>query len=296
MEDRVVEFIEYIEFERSYSIHTVKNYELDLYEFIEYLKTEKINKLDKVDYQVIRKYLSYLHDKDIKNKSISRKVSSLRSFFKYLKNNDYIKDNPTILISNPKLEKRLPKFLYYNDLDKILNNFNLESIYEIRDYFILELLYSTGIRVSELINIKLKDINKYNREIRILGKGNKERIVLYGKVCAEKMDFYLNESRVHLNKVGSEYLLLNKNGNKLTTRYIEDMVNRVCLRSGIKEKVTPHTLRHTFATHMLNEGADLKTVQELLGHSNLSATGIYTHVSNERLRQVYLNSHPRAKK
>lgn len=296
MEDRVVEFIEYIEFERSYSIHTVKNYELDLYEFIEYLKTEKINKLDKVDYQVIRKYLSYLHNKDIKNKSISRKVSSLRSFFKYLKNNDYIKDNPTILISNPKLEKRLPKFLYYNDLDKILNNFNLESIYEIRDYFILELLYSTGIRVSELINIKLKDINKYNREIRILGKGNKERIVLYGKVCAEKMDFYLNESRVHLNKVGSEYLLLNKNGNKLTTRYIEDMVNRVCLRSGIKEKVTPHTLRHTFATHMLNEGADLKTVQELLGHSNLSATGIYTHVSNERLRQVYLNSHPRAKK
>lgn len=296
MEDRVVEFIEYIEFERSYSIHTVKNYELDLYEFIEYLKTEKINKLDKVDYQVIRKYLSYLHDKNIKNKSISRKVSSLRSFFKYLKNNDYIKDNPTILISNPKLEKRLPKFLYYNDLDKILNNFNLESIYEIRDYFILELLYSTGIRVSELINIKLKDINKYNREIRILGKGNKERIVLYGKVCAEKMDFYLNESRVHLNKVGSEYLLLNKNGNKLTTRYIEDMVNRVCLRSGIKEKVTPHTLRHTFATHMLNEGADLKTVQELLGHSNLSATGIYTHVSNERLRQVYLNSHPRAKK
>ena len=289
MEDRVVKFIEYIEFERSYSIHTVKNYELDLYEFIEYLKTEKINKLDKVDYQVIRKYLSYLHDKDIKNKSISRKVSSLRSFFKYLKNNDYIKDNPTILISNPKLEKRLPKFLYYNDLDKILNNFNLESIYEIRDYFILELLYSTGIRVSELINIKLKDINKYNREIRILGKGNKERIVLYGKVCAEKMDFYLNESRVHLNKVGSEYLLLNKNGNKLTTRYIEDMVNRVCLRSGIKEKVTPHTLRHTFATHMLNEGADLKTVQELLGHSNLSATGIYTHVSNERLRQVYLN-------
>lgn len=296
MEDRVVEFIEYIEYERSYSIHTVKNYELDLYEFIEYLKTEKINKLDKVDYQVIRKYLSYLHDKDIKNKSISRKVSSLRSFFKYLKNNDYIKDNPTILISNPKLEKRLPKFLYYNDLDKILNNFNLESIYEIRDYFILELLYSTGIRVSELINIKLKDINKYNREIRILGKGNKERIVLYGKVCAEKMEFYLNESRVHLNKVGSEYLLLNKNGNKLTTRYIEDMVNRVCLRSGIKEKVTPHTLRHTFATHMLNEGADLKTVQELLGHSNLSATGIYTHVSNERLRQVYLNSHPRAKK
>ena len=296
MEDRVVEFIEYIEFERSYSIHTVKNYELDLYEFIEYLKTEKINKLDKVDYQVIRKYLSYLHNKDIKNKSISRKVSSLRSFFKYLKNNDYIKDNPTILISNPKLEKRLPKFLYYNDLDKILNNFNLESIYEIRDYFILELLYSTGIRVSELINIKLKDINKYNREIRILGKGNKERIVLYGKVCAEEMDFYLNESRVHLNKVGSEYLLLNKNGNKLTTRYIEDMVNRVCLRSGIKEKVTPHTLRHTFATHMLNEGADLKTVQELLGHSNLSATGIYTHVSNERLRQVYLNSHPRAKK
>ena len=296
MEDRVVKFIEYIEFERSYSIHTVKNYELDLYEFIEYLKTEKINKLDKVDYQVIRKYLSYLHNKDIKNKSISRKVSSLRSFFKYLKNNDYIKDNPTILISNPKLEKRLPKFLYYNDLDKILNNFNLESIYEIRDYFILELLYSTGIRVSELINIKLKDINKYNREIRILGKGNKERIVLYGKVCAEKMDFYLNESRVHLNKVGSEYLLLNKNGNKLTTRYIEDMVNRVCLRSGIKEKVTPHTLRHTFATHMLNEGADLKTVQELLGHSNLSATGIYTHVSNERLRQVYLNSHPRAKK
>lgn len=296
MEKLKNEFIEYLEYERGYSIYTVRNYELDLEEFLEFLDRKKITNIKNVDYRLVREYLSYLHDKELKNKSVSRKISTLRSFFKYLKSNDYISDNPLVLISNPKLEKRLPKFLYYNDLDKILNNFDLENIYSIRDYFILELLYSTGIRVSELINIKINDINMNNREIRILGKGSKERIVLYGKVCMEKMNFYLDESRPFLDKHNSEYLILNKNGNKITPRYIEKMVRDVCLRSGIKGDVTPHTLRHTFATHMLNEGADLKTVQELLGHSDLSATGIYTHVSNERLRQVYLKSHPRAKK
>lgn len=296
MERLKTKFIEYLEYERGYSVHTVKNYEADLDEFLSFLDSKKITNIKKVDYHLVREYLSYLHDKELKNKSVSRKISTLRSFFKFLKSNDYIDDNPLVLISNPKLEKKLPKFLYYNDLDKILNNFNLENIYEIRDYFVLELLYSTGIRVSELINIKLSDINIHNNEIRILGKGSKERIVLFGKVCRDKMEFYLKESRVFLDKHKSEYLILNKNGNKITTRYIEKMVRDVCLRSGIKGDVTPHTLRHTFATHMLNEGADLKTVQELLGHSDLSATGIYTHVSNERLRQVYLKSHPRAKK
>lgn len=295
MDEYVEKFIEYLEYEKGYSIYTVKNYELDLEEFCGFLNNKKVSNIKKIDYQLIREYLVFLHDKNIKNKSVSRKISTLRSFFKYLKNNDYISDNPLILISNPKLEKRLPKFLYYNDLDKILNNFNLENIYEIRDYFILELLYSTGIRVSELINIKMSDINTSTGEIRILGKGSKERIVLFGKVCLDKIQFYLSESRSILNKHGSDYLILNKNGNKITPRYIEKMVRDVCLRSGIKGDVTPHTLRHTFATHMLNEGADLKTVQELLGHSDLSATGIYTHVSNERLRQVYLNSHPRAR-
>lgn len=293
MEHEIDKFIEYLEYEKKYSIHTVKNYELDLIEFNEFLIE---NNIKNIDYKVIRNYLNIMYEKKYKTKSICRKISSLRSFFKFEMKEKNIKENPMVLVTNPKQEKRLPHFLYYKELEELLSIPDKKSIYGARDSLILELLYSTGIRVSELVNIKIEDINFNERTIRILGKGNKERIVIYGTICKEKLNNYLKISRDKLLKYPCNYLILNKNGRKITTRGIELIVDKTVKNSQLKDKISPHVLRHTFATHMLNEGADLKTVQELLGHANLAATGIYTHVSNEHLRNVYLNAHPRARK
>ena len=225
-----------------------------------------------------------------------RHISSLRKLFKFLEKNGIIADNPMILVSNPKMPKKLPKYLNYTDIELLLNTPNKEEVLGLRNALVLELLYSTGIRVSELSNIKINDINFNEREIRILGKGSKERIVLFGKQCKDLLNEYINKSRNKLLKDSNEYLLLNKNGNKLGVRGIQMIVEKTLKESSIKYNISPHTLRHTFATHLLDAGADLMSVKELLGHDSLSTTSIYTHISNEKLRQVYLNSHPRAKK
>jgi integrase/recombinase XerC len=291
------DFIDYIKNEKNYSFHTVANYEKDLDTFIFFLKREEIKKVKDIDYKVIRLYLQELYNKRYSKKTISRHISSLRSFFKYLLKENKIKVNPTSLITNPKEDKKLPNFLYYPEVEQLLNIPDKNTSFGQRDFLILELLYSTGIRVSELVNIKINDINIYNETIKILGKGNKERYVLYGEVCKQALEIYLNDGRIKLlNKNNSDYLLLNKNGTSLTDRGIRLIIDKIIQKGAIKKHISPHVLRHTFATHMLNEGADLKTVQELLGHANLATTQVYTHVSNERLRSVYLNSHPRAKK
>ena len=275
---------------KGYSNSTILNYQRDLTQFLEFSK----NKLD-VDYHFIRTYLQFLHNKKYTNKSIARHVSSLKSFYKYLTKNEVVKDNPCLLISNPKIEKKLPNYINYNDLEVLFSVPNKNDVLGLRNLLILELLYSTGIRVSELVNIKLKDIDFGNNRIFILGKGNKERYVLYGKICSDLLKEYLEKSRSKLNK-NNEYLLLNKFGNKITDRAIRMIIDDIVKKSSLKLNISPHTLRHTFATHLLNEGADLKIVQELLGHENIATTGIYTHVSNEHLRHVYLDTHPRAKK
>ena len=200
------------------------------------------------------------------------------------------------LVTNPKVPKKLPKYLNYNDIEDLLKIPNRQDTLGLRNALILELLYSTGIRVSELSNIRLKDININEREIRILGKGSKERIVIFGKVCLELLNVYVKTSRKKLLSKENEYLLLNKNGGKLSVRGIQMIVENVLKESSIKYNISPHTLRHTFATHLLDAGADLMSVKELLGHDSLSTTSIYTHISNEKLRQVYWNSHPRARK
>lgn len=285
------DFYKYLE-GKGYSLNTIKSYKEDLSQFIEFSKGHNILN---VDYSFIRKYLQFLHNKKYTNKSISRHISCLKSFYKYLVKIGKIKDNPCALISNPKIEKKLPNYLNYNDLETLLSIPDKNDTLGLRNCLILELLYSCGVRVSELINIKLSDIDFSNRRILILGKGNKERYVLYGEVCSNLLKEYLNNSYPKLNKK-SEYLLLNKFGNKITDRAIRMIINDVVKKSSLKLNISPHTLRHTFATHLLNEGADLKIVQELLGHENISTTGIYTHVSNEHLRRVYLQAHPRAKK
>ena len=285
------DFYKYLE-NKGYSNNTILSYQKDLNQFKDYCKNISIKK---IDYNFIRSYLQFLHNKKYTNKSIARHISSLKSFFKYLTKTEVIKENPCLLISNPKIEKKLPNYINYNDLEVLFSIPDKNDVLGLRNLLILELLYSCGVRVSELVNIKLSDIDFSNDRILILGKGNKERFVLYGKVCSKLLNEYLNKSRSKLNK-DSDYLLLNKFGNKITDRAIRMIIDDIVKKSSLKLNISPHTLRHTFATHLLNEGADLKIVQELLGHENISTTGIYTHVSNEHLRKVYLDAHPRARR
>jgi len=292
MKKELDKFYDYLN-SKGYQENTIISYKKDLNQFLTYSKDIE---LSKIDYNFIRQYLQFLYNKKYNSTTISRHISSLKSFFKYLVKVGISKTNPMLLISNPKLNKKLPNFINYKDLDILFNVLNQNDILGLRNTLILELLYSSGVRVSELINIKLSDIDLNNERILILGKGNKERYVLFGDRCKNLLIKYLDESRIFLNKKDSEYLLLNKFGNKITDRAIRLIIDDIVKKSGLKLDVSPHTLRHTFATHLLNEGADLKIVQELLGHENIATTGIYTHVSNEQLRQVYLKSHPRAKK
>ena len=276
-------FLDYLKYERGFSDYTIKSYRIDLKEFYDFAKE------DNIDIDLVRKYLRELYEKKYSNRSISRKVSSLKSYFKYLESEGIIKDNFMRLISNPKIEKTLPNYLNYEDLEKLLDFPDKNNKYGLRDALILEMLYSSGIRVSELSNMKVKDIDFNEKKILILGKGNKERYVYFGSKCMNLLNKYLE-----LDHTDSPYLLIGKRTEKLNEREIRSIVTETAKKAGISVHVTPHTLRHTYATHMLNDGADLKSVGDLLGHESLSTTQIYTHVSNERLRQVYLSAHPRA--
>ena len=283
--ENVHKFLDYLKYEKGFSDYTIKSYETDLREFYDFALE------DKIDIELVRKYLRKLYENKYSSRSISRKVSSLKSYFKYLESEGIIKDNFMRLISNPKIEKTLPNYLNYEDLEKLLAFPDRSNKYGLRDALILEMLYSSGVRVSELANMKLNDIDFKERKILILGKGNKERYVYYGSKCAELLDKYLK-----LDHRDSPYLLIGKRSDRLNEREIRSIVIDTAKKAGIEVHVSPHTLRHTYATHMLNDGADLKSVGDLLGHESLSTTQIYTHVSNERLRQVYLSAHPRAHK
>ena len=275
------EFLNYLKDERNYSDKTILNYKMDLENFYNYINKKKIKK---IDFDFLQEYIENLSQKKYSTKSIQRHISSLKSYFKFLYNKNYINVNPAELLCLPKNEIKLPNYLTIIDLEKIY-----ELDLSLRDKLIVELLYSTGIRLSELVNIKISDINFYDKTIKVLGKGNKERYVLFGSVCSKLLKEYINnENRV--------YLLLNKNGNKLSERGVEYIIEKIFKSVNVHAKLTPHTLRHTFATHMLDNGCDLVTVQKLLGHSDLSTTSIYTHISNEHLRTTYLQTHPRARR
>lgn len=293
MNKEVSIFLKYLQNEKKYSEYTIENYHRCLENFYQYLKEKKVS-LKEVDYTFLRTYLVYLYEKDYSKKTICLQISSLRSFFHFLLKEKIIKSNPMLLIKNPKMDKKLPKFLNVQELEKLYTVLDLETPIGIRDTLILELLYATGVRVSELVTIKISDIDFLNKSIRILGKGSKERNVLYGKKCEKYLKLYLNIRNTFIKKQ-TDILLVNQKGQPLTERGIRYILNKIVDAAALKHSISPHMLRHTFATHLLNEGADLKTVQDLLGHTNLSTTQIYTHVSNERLRRVYLENHPRAK-
>lgn len=290
------QFLDYLESEKQYSKYTIQAYHEDILEFLTFLNKEQIGTLEEISYSVIRNYLVYLYDKKYSKKTISRYISTLRSCFKYFTAEGIIKENPTVLISNPKLDKKLPHYLNQEEMEQLLDVEKEVTPLSIRNETIMEFLYSTGVRVSELVSIQLNDIQLAQKKLVVLGKGNKERVVLFGTRLQELLELYLKEARPFLLKDKTwNDLFLNQNGNPLTTAGVRDILKREVRKSGLHQNITPHTLRHTFATHLLNGGADLKSVQELLGHENLSTTQIYTHVSNDRLRSVYLRAHPRSK-
>lgn len=298
MEKNIVNFEKYLNIERNYSNYTIKNYLIDITEFITYCNNFNKNYLN-VKYTDIKSYLTHLYEKKYKSTTISRKISALRTFYAFLYDKNIVDKNVFEYITLPKKEKRLPKYLSNDDIDEIFKIIDISTPLGIRNRLILELLYGSGLRVSELCNIKLSDIDFSNKSIRIIGKGKKERIVYYGEPCKRIIDLYLNGTRDEiLGKNKNEYLIIgNKKSNKsLSVRSVELILNNIIESTSLNKKASPHTLRHTFATHLLNDGCDILIVKELLGHSSLDTTGIYTHISNERLRKVYLNNHPRAKK
>ncbi len=296
MEKEINNFIEYLKYQRNYSDFTCNNYKKDLNEYNSIILNNKIN-YKNMDYNDAKEYVIYLNKKNDAKSTISRKLSSLRTFYKYLVLNNKVKSNPFLLVSSPKKEKRIPKFINYNNMEEILNVPNIKTKEGQRERVILEVLYASGVRVSELVNIKLKDIDFSNKNILIFGKGSKERLVSFGDYALEYINLYLKEGRnLLLDGVKSDYLIVGKKSEKLTTRRVEQIIDDIIKRTSIKLNITPHMFRHTFATHLLDNGCDLLVVQELLGHASLSSTEIYTHVSNEHLREVYLKCHPRNKR
>ena len=296
MEKEINKFIEYLKYQRNYSDFTCNNYKKDLNEYNSFIFSNKIN-YKNMDYNEAKEYVIYLNKKNDAKSTISRKLSSLRTFYKYLVLNNKVESNPFLLVSSPKKEKRIPKFINYNNMEEILNVPNIKTKEGQRERVILEVLYASGVRVSELVNIKLKDIDFSNKNILIFGKGSKERLVSFGDYALEYINLYLKEGRnLLLDGVKSDYLIVGKKSEKLTTRRVEQIIDDIIKRTSIKLNITPHMFRHTFATHLLDNGCDLLVVQELLGHASLSSTEIYTHVSNEHLREVYLKCHPRNKR
>lgn len=296
MEKEIDRFIEYLKYQRNYSDFTCNNYNKDLNEYNSFILSNKIN-YKNMDYNEAKEYVIYLNKKNDAKSTISRKLSSLRTFYKYLVLNNKVESNPFLLVSSPKKEKKIPKFINYNNMEEILNVPNIKTKEGQRERVILEVLYASGVRVSELVNIKLKDIDFSNKNILILGKGSKERLVSFGDYALEYINLYLKEGRkLLLDGVKSDYLIVGKKSEKLTTRRVEQIIDDIIKITSIKLNITPHMFRHTFATHLLDNGCDLLVVQELLGHASLSSTEIYTHVSNEHLREVYLKCHPRNKR
>lgn len=288
-------YLEYLKVVKKYSDNTILSYYDDLVEYNEFIQNN-FSDIININYDIVKEYMKYLYERGISKNTISRKLSSIRGLYNYLVRENIITINYFDRVSNPKKDLYLPKFLKDEELDKIFSVCDYNTPVNQRDALIIELLYATGLRVSELVNIKIKDIDRNEKVIKVVGKGSKERIVLYNNHTKRAMDIYLDDGYHIFNKLNSGYLILNKDGNKLSERYVRNIINKLVRKAGLDIKISPHTLRHTFATDMLEEGSDLMTVKELLGHESLNTTSIYTHITNEQIRKTYNMAHPRAKK
>lgn len=292
-------FVEYLQIEKNASPYTVESYLKDLEEFSQFLARESISSLNEVDYRTIRTFLTDLFNRKLSRTTVLRKISSLRSLYRFLEREGEVEANPFIQIILPKATKPIPTFLYEEELEKLFAASDTSTSIGQRNQALLETLYATGIRVSECQSLEILDIDFTVGTMFIKGKGNKERYVLFGEHAHDALKRYIYEGRKELEtkaETNSNTVFLNARGNPLTTRGIRTILKKIVDDTALSVHVHPHKLRHTFATHLLNQGADLRTVQELLGHENLSSTQIYTHVTKDHLRNVYMDSHPRARK
>jgi len=274
--------------EKNYSKHTITSYSGDISGFLEFTQ----NSLD-VSEETIRGYMEFLSRRKYGKNTVTRKIIAVRNFYKFLSKTGRIGKNPFAYILTPKEEKRLPNVLTEKEVSKILDSIPVDKFMSLRDRVILELIYSTGIRVNELVTLDAGKVDLVNGEIKVLGKGSKQRIAPVGGIAIDLMKRYLRELK---KKSSGEMVFINKNGTRLTERSVVTIIKKYAKAAGIEKEVSPHTLRHSFATHLLDRGADLRSVQELLGHANLSTTQIYTHLSIQKLKKEYNKAHPRAKK
>jgi tyrosine recombinase XerC len=286
------DFLNFLSTEKGASVHTVKSYQIDLREFVEAVNGKGWAEMDHLD---IRSFLAFLKNRAYSKSSISRKLACLRSFFKYLVRENALKVNPAAGVSSPKREKRLPKFLDLREVTALIEAPSKNTWKEKRDRAVLEMLYSSGLRVSELVGLNQDDVDFFSGLVRVRGKGKKERIVPTGTPALKAMRDYLDmKPPREASQAAKRALFVNRRGGRITDRSIRRMILKYARKAALTKDVSPHMLRHSFATHMLDQGADLRSVQELLGHENLSTTQIYTHITTKRLKEAYDAAHPRA--
>jgi len=297
MDEHLDKFVTYLIAEKNASPYTVKNYRHEIGQFFDFLKEQGIDSWGGVDRYILRRYLAWLQAEGYVKASITRRISELRSFCRYLVREDVLDANPIRVISSPKIPKRLPDYLDLHQVEALLAAPDAMAPQGQRDRAILEVLYASGLRVSELVSLNLSNLDLRHGELRVWGKGAKERLALLGKPACRALTRYIEDGRSKLIKEdrATSALFLNRLGSRLSTRSVSNILDKYAKLAGLERRVTPHVIRHTFATHLLDGGADLRTVQELLGHANLSTTQIYTHVSQARAKEVYRKAHPRAR-
>lgn len=291
MREQIKNFLDFLKIERGYSDNTIRSYHRDLLQFSKFVREKKCSEIERSH---VRNFIEFLNENGYTVASVERKLACLKSFFNFLVGEGVVASDPTADFNLPKKAKRLPKALSFSEMIKLLHSVSGKDPWLLRDAALLELLYATGLRASEIISLNISDINFSVYFVRCLGKGSKERIVPVGRVAMEAIKKYLDEGRPKFPIKDEEALFLDKNGKRLTRQGLWEIVKRYVKKAKIKEKTSPHTLRHSFATHLLEKGADLRSVQEMLGHSDISTTQIYTSVSRERLKRMYLKAHPRA--
>lgn len=295
--ENLANFLRYLDLERNYSVLTQLAYEEDINDFFDFLKETGSNDYLMITTQDVRIYLSALYDRKYSRNSISRKISSLRSFYNFLLKQNVIVENPFELIHLKKGSTKLPRFFYEKEMAALFEAVEGDEALQVRNRTLLEVLYGSGLRVSECVNLKIGDIDFDHQVFLVHGKGNKDRYVPFGSYAMEEMQNYLISARQHLIASLTEthdFLFVNARGKPLTVRGIQYILKEIVKKSSLTSDIHPHMLRHTFATHLMNNGADMRTVQELLGHASLSSTQIYTHVTTENLQKSYRNFHPRA--
>ncbi len=295
MDELLNRFVEYIFIEKGLAANTLDAYKRDLTKFFSYLEAQHIDDLKAVNKDVLAAYLFYQKKKSISPSTIARQIAALKGFFRFLCLEDLLETDPTIYIETPKLKKKLPYILTVEEVDTLLQEPHGLEPMQLRDKAMLELLYATGMRVSEMINLNMKQVHMELAFVRCIGKGNKERIIPMGSYATKCVKEYLEKGRPHLIRNPQETtLFINHHGKRMTRQGFWKIIKKHAKKAGINKDITPHTLRHSFATHLLANGADLRSVQELLGHADVSTTQIYTHLNKKRLKEVYDQTHPRA--